>query len=124
VRKAIGAIGRQELREKYGIQAHNSICMQLWTRPAINWDGKLLGCCANFWGAFADINAEQGFLAAVNSERMRYARKMLMGQAEPRDDIPCTRCPRYAHRVETGQWITPVDVHLWSPLRRLLRERG
>jgi MoaA/NifB/PqqE/SkfB family radical SAM enzyme len=122
--KAVGATSRKELLEKYGVEAYNGICMQLWNRPAINWDGTVVGCCANFWGAFSNINTEGSFKAAVNSERMQYARKMLMGKAESREDIPCTRCSRYEHRLKTGQWITPADVYLLSPLRRILREHG
>ena len=50
---------------------------------------------------------------------MQYARKMLMGKAKAQGH-PCTHCSRYEHRLKTGQWITPADVYLLSPLRRIL----
>src|SRR5437879_4144103 len=30
----------------------DGICSQLWREPQINFDGTLLGCCANTWGVF------------------------------------------------------------------------
>jgi len=29
-----------------------SFCRMLWEEPQINWDGKILGCCCNYWKAF------------------------------------------------------------------------
>jgi MoaA/NifB/PqqE/SkfB family radical SAM enzyme len=47
-----GAATRQEFRELHGVDYRQDICHQLWDQPQINWDGKILGCCRNFWGDF------------------------------------------------------------------------
>jgi hypothetical protein len=41
---------RAEYTELTGEIFLNSICHQLWDNPQINWDGKIFGCCRNFWG--------------------------------------------------------------------------
>jgi len=28
------------------------ICHQLWHAPVLNWDGRVMGCCRNFWSDF------------------------------------------------------------------------
>lgn len=37
--------------------------------PQINWDGKLLGCCLNFWGDFGGNAFEQGLERILTSEK-------------------------------------------------------
>lgn len=73
---------------------YSPACRQLWLSPQINWDGKLLGCCVNHYGDFGNV-FESGLDALLASERYRYARRMVLGLAGPRDDVPCTRCQRY-----------------------------
>ena len=43
---------RTEFRERYGAEYLEGTCDQLWSGPQINWDGKVLGCCRNFWDEF------------------------------------------------------------------------
>jgi MoaA/NifB/PqqE/SkfB family radical SAM enzyme len=81
----------REHEEKYG----SSICHQLWDAPQINWDGKVIGCCRNFWGDFGGNAFTDGLLESVNNEQMLYAREMLSGRQPARDDIPCTTCEIY-----------------------------
>ena len=69
-------------------------CAQFWTGQQINWDGRLLGCCVNHWGDFGNV-FEAGFKNCLQSEKYTYAKKMLLGLAAPRDDIPCSRCFHY-----------------------------
>jgi Iron-sulfur cluster-binding domain len=83
----------------------NSICHQLWDNPQINWDGKVLGCCRNFWGDFGGNAFIDGLSASVNSESIQYAREMLMGQRPARDDIPCTSCDIYRSMKRSSKWL-------------------
>jgi hypothetical protein len=81
------------------------MCLQLWNDPQINWDGKMLGCCRNFWGDFGGNAFTDGLIESVNSERMDCARKMLTGTSLPRDDIPCTACEMYHAMRKRSQFI-------------------
>lgn len=105
LRQEVGAADREEYREKHGRDYMQTICHQLWDKPQINWDGKVLGCCRNFWGEFGGNAFRDGLAAAINSERMTYARQMLRGQQPSRDDIPCTTCSIYQTMQTTGQWL-------------------
>jgi hypothetical protein len=104
VRRALPghAATRAEFRERSGRDYAAGICHQLWDSPQVNWDGKLLGCCRNFWGDFGANVFREGFVAAVNNERMTHARAMLRGEAGPRDDIPCTTCDIYLDMRRNG----------------------
>jgi MoaA/NifB/PqqE/SkfB family radical SAM enzyme len=72
-------------------------CLQLWIEPQINWDGKLLGCCSNKWGDFGNV-FKSSLKECLKSEKYIYAKKMISGKAEAREDIPCSVCPNY-HRL-------------------------
>ncbi len=89
---------REEFRARYGHDYVEGICAQLWQMPQINWDGKVLGCCRNFWGEFGGNAFSDGLLNVINSEPMQYARHMLRGDAPARSDIPCTTCDIYLGR--------------------------
>lgn len=106
VAKEIGspAVTRAEHRELHGEPYLGEICEQLWVNPQINWNGDVLGCCRNFWGTFGANAFTDGLDAAVNSERMQYARRMLSGEAPPREDIPCSSCELYADRAAARRW--------------------
>ena len=86
---------REAFEELHGEKYASGICHQLWDDPQINWDGKILGCCRNFWGDFGGNAFSEGLIESLNSERMAYAREMLSGRKPPRDDIPCTTCENY-----------------------------
>jgi len=66
-------------------------CNQLWDSPQINWDGKLLGCCCNFWEDFGNV-FESGLKHCLKGDKYVYAKKMLLGKRKSRGDMPCTRC--------------------------------
>lgn len=114
VKRELGldAATREEFREKHGVGYLDDICTQMWDAPQINWDGKVLGCCRNHWGDFGSNALTDGLLQSINSERMRYARQMLLGQAAARPDVPCTTCAVFIDRKRNGNWV-PVN----SPLR-------
>jgi len=71
----------------------------------VNFDGKMLGCCRNFWGDFGPNAFTDGLTASVNGEKMTYARKMLRGDAAAREDIPCTTCEIYLGMQRRGKWL-------------------
>ena len=66
-------------------------CCQFWNSPQINWNGELLGCCVNTKIFFGNVFKE-GLKECLNSEKYIYAKKMLLGIAKPREDIPCLYC--------------------------------
>jgi hypothetical protein len=105
-----GAATRAEFQAKQGHDYVAGICHQLWDSPQVNWDGKMLGCCRNFWGDFGANVFRDGFVEAVNSDRMTHARAMLRGQAEPRDDIPCTTCDIYQTMRRDGAYLSRPDI--------------
>src|SRR5262249_44191456 len=73
------------------------------------WDGTVLGCCVNHWGAFGNAFRD-GLTESLNSPKLIYAREMLLGQRPARPDIPCTTCPEYRGMVATSQWVRRSDV--------------
>ncbi|MEO1703341.1 MAG: glycosyltransferase [Pseudomonadota bacterium] len=91
----LGYTSREDYLEKTGTPYLQNLCRQLWHSPRINWDGKVLGCCRNFWGDFGGNAFSDGFLDAINNSKIRYARQMLNGESPPREDIPCTTCDVY-----------------------------
>lgn len=103
---------RKEYRERYGASYQQEICRQLWRMPQVNWDGRMLGCCRNFWGEFGGNVFEDGLERAANSERMQYARDMLTGRRPARDDIPCTTCDLYLERRKSGRWMSESEALL------------
>jgi hypothetical protein len=86
-------------------------CHQLWDRPQINWDGKVLGCCMNLWGDFGGNAFHDGLHASVNTEQIKYARAMLLGRVPQRGDIPCTECDVYKEMRQRGQWLERSTTH-------------
>jgi MoaA/NifB/PqqE/SkfB family radical SAM enzyme len=85
------------------------VCHQLWQGPKINWDGKVLGCCWTQEG-FGGNAFEDGYEAAINNEKIVFARRMLAGEAPARSDIPCTLCPLYQERLASGQFLTEDEL--------------
>ena len=105
IRKQVGAASREEYIRKYGVDYMQGICHQLWDQPQINWDGRILGCCRNFWGDFGGNAFDDGLLESLNSEKITCAREMLTGKKTAREDIPCATCSIYLHMAESGRWL-------------------
>ena len=118
----VGASTRQEYEEQNGQNYMAAICHQLWDMPQVNWDGKMLGCCRNFWGDFGGNAFRDGLLVTINSDKMRYARDMLRGRRPARDDIPCTTCEVYLGMRRRGRWLRRID-RLKARLRVLALRR-
>ena len=115
VRQEVGYASRSEYRQLHGIDLGHDICHMLWDQPQINWDGRVLGCCRNFWGEFGGDAFADGLQRVLNSQRMLAARRMLTGMGEVRADVPCASCEIYHDRVRTGRFVNR------SPMIRLVR---
>lgn len=89
-------------------------CTQLWDSPQINWDGSLLGCCVNNFGAFANV-FEKGLEGALREERYRYAKAMIQGRKPPREDIPCYSCQVYWDHRPGGRREAPERIAAPAP---------
>lgn len=120
IQTGLGAASRKEYRENTGAEYTRDICYQLWHKPVINWDGKLLGCCANYWGDFGSNVFADGLHSAMHHPKAEYAREMLMGKAEPRADVPCTTCDQYVAFRRAGAWITEEDLSQVKPTEILV----
>ena len=106
----VGAADRCEYRKKFKREyALRACCSCLWKTPQINYDGRVLGCPVNYWGDYGNA-FRKGLLECVNSDKIRYARAMVMGMKEPRKDIPCSTCPAYQRMQENQSWLTSQEV--------------
>jgi hypothetical protein len=85
------------------------ICTQLWNIPQINWDGRVLGCCVNYWGDFGNV-LDDGLTSALNGDELTYARRMLRGLEGPKAEIPCSTCAKYKWMRANEAWITEQDI--------------
>jgi hypothetical protein len=117
IRNEIGAASREEYKQLHGGDYKRSLCSKLWIQPQINWDGKVLGCPRNFWAAYEGNAFRDGLLQSINSKRIDYARKMLLGKNNAEPDIPCSTCDIYADREQRNAWLTRRS--LWSSYRVL-----
>jgi len=109
-----GFSSRKEYFESKG-EVHNQklICSQLWNSPQINWDGRLLGCCINYWDDFGDI-FKKSALEALNDMKINYARDMILGKKQPREDIPCSKCIYYKIMRNSGNWLKKYEIRLYD----------
>jgi MoaA/NifB/PqqE/SkfB family radical SAM enzyme len=106
------ALTREEYEQIHGNQYLSEICRQLFDDPQINWDGKNLGCCRNFWGDFGGNVFTDGLRACFNHEKMSYARAMLRGRVPARDDIPCSTCEMYHSMRARSNWIQEDEAEV------------
>ena len=79
-------------------------CQYVWDQPQINWDGRLLGCCALYWDDFGANVFEDGYMNALNSPKYVYAKNMLTDKAPAAKDIPCTKCRIYKDLCKQKKW--------------------
>ena len=120
LKREIGAASREEFKQKHGVDYIQWICRQLWAQPQINWDGKVLGCCLNFWGDFGGNAFHDGLFKSVNNEKIEYARDMLLGKKVAREDIPCTTCSVYLGMKADGKWLRGSPPSLPSRILRYI----
>ena len=106
----LGVSNRSEFREKYGFEYLKKLCcLELWTNPQINYDGRVLGCAVNFWDDYG--NAFKGGLeGCLNNEKLNYAKEMLMGKRKRKKGIPCAECKVYMNIKQSRNWITHKEI--------------
>ena len=57
-------------------------CTGMWNMPAVNWDGRVFGCCVNVDKEFGGNAFEEPLEKLLGSKLMRATRKMLTGGGE------------------------------------------
>lgn len=112
IQTGLGAAGRDEFRETKGTEYTRDLCHQLWHAPVINWDGRMLGCCVNYWGDFESNVFAEGLDAAMRHSKLEHARQMLLGNAAPRPGIPCTTCDQYQAMARSGAWLREEELRV------------
>lgn len=111
IQTGLAASSRAEYRERTGREYTRELCSQLWHAPVLNWDGRMLGCCVNYWQPFDANVFETGLARALIHPDLEYARRMLMGTVNPRPEIPCTKCANYEALADSGRWLTEQEVN-------------
>ena len=119
IETGLGAADRDEYLQEKGSGYTRDICYQLWNQPVLNWDGRVNGCCVNYWQPFPVNAFDAGLEGAANHPDLAYARAMLSGKAEPRADIPCTRCHHFEEIRQAANWITPEEIAAQSDSLRM-----
>jgi MoaA/NifB/PqqE/SkfB family radical SAM enzyme len=106
----LGVADRDEYRKRYGQDyAQKIVCAQMWAEPQVNFDGKILGCCINYWGDYGNAFKDK-ISDFFNTEKMEYARAMLKGKKQARADIPCSSCTHYRSMKGAMNWVTGRDI--------------
>ncbi len=101
----ISAVNRDDYRQHYGkVYSAERVCSQMWVEPQINTDGRVFGCSINHWDDYGNA-FNQDLIEIFNSEKMSYARSMLLRKVEERSDIPCVQCPLYREMKATACWL-------------------
>ncbi len=98
-------------REEYNTQntaAYSFPCGQLLEAPQINWDGRLLGCCANKWGHFGNVFSK-GLRPVLDGPRVRHALEMIAGIKPPDPSVPCYKC-RHFWRINSARGKIPEPM--------------
>ena len=93
VRKEVGAASIKEYEQKTGT-VYMPLCLQLWSLPQINWDGRLLGCCSNQGIDFGNVFSA-GLEKCLKQKRYLLAKRLLFHKVTPSPDIPCADCGSY-----------------------------
>jgi len=101
---------REDHHRATGKDYNRSICHQLWKAPVLNWDGRVMGCCRNFWGDFGADAFHDGLSASLETPKLQHAREALMGRAPMNPEIPCATCDLYLTMQRDANWITPHEV--------------
>jgi MoaA/NifB/PqqE/SkfB family radical SAM enzyme len=104
-----GVADRREYEEKFGRSYIAASCHQLWLRPRINFDGRLLGCSINHWGDFGNVFTS-GLDTLLSSEKVRRTKEMLLGLRGAVEGSPCLSCPVYRSMRTHSAWVRPEDL--------------
>ncbi|MDR0449440.1 MAG: glycosyltransferase [Rickettsiales bacterium] len=66
-------------------------CYQLWKAPQVNWDGRIFGCCVNWYKGFEGNAFTDGLEKCKKMGLYKASQKMLRG-GKVCDDSPCFTC--------------------------------
>ena len=81
--------------------------MRIQFRQWITMTMILFTCVLFSFQAYAFQNSLEELL---NQEKVLAARKMYMGMAPPKKDLPCYRCLYYRLLLRHGRWLTPDEI--------------
>lgn len=101
---------RKQFHQATGTEYMRPICYQLWFSPVLNWDGRLTGCCRNFWGEFGGNAFEDGLSGSLSASRIPSARRALMGKEAMDPQSPCVDCEQYLSMQHSGKWISQAEL--------------
>jgi len=110
------AATREEYEKVEKVDYSRHVCYELWKSPRINWDGKVIGCCWNNWAEFGGNVFSEGYIASINSEKMNYAREMLLGNKETHGGLPCSSCKLYLKMKASNRYLTMKEIFRNTPL--------
>lgn len=83
-------------------------CAQAFSEIQINYDGRALGCCLNYWKPISGINAfDAGIDAVDNDPDVITTRRIVTGQEPAPEDHACARCSVYRDMKAGGEWYNP-----------------
>jgi MoaA/NifB/PqqE/SkfB family radical SAM enzyme len=105
----LGVADRREYEETFRRPYLASTCHQLWLRPRINTDGRLLGCTVNYWDDFGNVFRD-GLEACLTGDKMQRTRKMLMGLRPADPQSPCRSCKVYQSMRANDAWVKPENL--------------
>lgn len=89
----------EEFTSTHGIHPFNGVCEQMFIRPQVNWDGRLLGCCTRRFATF-DVNVfETGLIAAIRSPKYILNKECLMTLHPEKDRFSSCTCFACAKRI-------------------------
>jgi len=106
----LGVADRREYEQKFNRNYIAHACHQLWQRPHINFDGRVLGCSINHWDDFGNVFTSGGLEVCLKGEKMQRTKDMLMGVTEADTDSPCVKCQIYASMVKNNAWVRPQEL--------------
>lgn len=91
----------------------STYCIQSFTMPRINWDGRLFGCCCNNDGW--NINVfEMGLEKALSLPEVQYARQMLMNRVPVRPGGPCATCFELQRMIRDNIFVSDAEIQKFA----------
>ena len=88
----------------------SGICRELFFKPQINWDGRVLGCCEVQYANF-DINAfDCSLKEVVRSEKYRKAKQTLLIQNPGKKEFGETICYNCQRRLARQRFNKTLEI--------------
>lgn len=111
---------REEYKEKTN-RTYKSPCYQCLYSPQINWNGDVLGCCVNKWGALGNLK-ENTLLEIMEGKKYQALIDLISGKMvdEAINQLPCYQCPNLKIVEEspfTWEGLTQYSSYIHPALR-------